>query len=199
MASSDLAATLRFLTDAGHILATAAPETSAYLLSQRNGLMFEHEMPLSDKQREHVCTCCGHIMLPGQGSNLRFKQKTRANREPCPARRSKLKEKPPSGPTKTVHCGHCSRTTEIRLPPPDPIPRRSVKAQSVSKPPPLGSGSSLPQTPQEALPQKTSANASSKKRAKTRKAGLQALLDQSNAARNTPGLGLSLADFMEKK
>jgi hypothetical protein len=44
---------------------------------------------------------------------------------------------------------------------------------------------------------KLSANASSKKRAKNRKQGLQALLQQSSSSRPQVGLGLSLADFMQ--
>ncbi|KXX82773.1 hypothetical protein MMYC01_200746 [Madurella mycetomatis] len=203
MGSNELAATLNFLTDAGHALAATAPETSAYLLSRRNGLMFEHEMPLSDKQREHVCTCCGHIMLLGQGSNLRFKQQKGVKWGHCSTRRSKPKplqsrpSQPRAGLIKTTTCGYCSRATEVKLPAPAPTSRRNMKAQKASAPPTTGAGSSLP--PQETPLPKTGANASSKRRAKSRKAGLQALLDQSDAARSTrPGLGLSLADFMER-
>lgn len=204
MTSSELAATLSFLTDAGHVLAATAPETSAYLLSRRNGLMFEHEMAPSDKQREHVCTCCGHIMLLGQGSSLRFKQQKGPKWGHGSTRRSKPKplqsrpSQPRVGLFKTTTCGYCSRATEVELPTPAPISRRNTKVQKVSVPSMTGVDSSLP--PQEAPLQKTGANASSKRRAKSRKAGLQALLDQSDAARGSrPGFGLSLADFMEKK
>ncbi|KAL2020115.1 hypothetical protein VTK56DRAFT_8720 [Thermocarpiscus australiensis] len=204
MASSELSETLKFLTDAGHLLATTAPETSAYLMSRRTELMFEHDVAPSDKQRQHVCSCCGHIMLLGQGSDLKIKHAKRSNRKSRSAYFTKCKKvqslrvEPESrpGPTKVIACGHCGRFTEVKLPPPAPISRRKVpkaSAPGVAETPSSASAS------QATSSQKTSANASSKKRAKSRKAGLQALLDQSNAARNTgPGLGLSLADFMAK-
>jgi hypothetical protein len=205
MAHNEQTTTLSFLTDAAHLLATTAPETSAYLMSRRNELMFEHEMPLSDKQRHHVCTCCGHIMLLGKGSRLQVKSEIR------PSKKNKSRSigstGPPHnpGPTKAITCGHCGRLTNIKLPAPAPISRRKVKVEKVTK----TLGASGPSTTahaqaqahaQETASQKASSNASSKKRAKSRKAGLQALLDQSSASRNSRpgGLGLSLADFMAK-
>jgi hypothetical protein len=204
MASNELTtATLRFLTEAGHLLATTVPETSAYVLSRRNDLMFEHEMPLSDKQRQHVCTCCGHIMLLGQGSDIQFIPGKRPIKKSRPVPGSKGKAMRPlgpqtsSGPTKAITCGHCNRLTEVKLPAPGAISRRKVKVATTTKTSGSGAGASLSSTAQEMPSQKATSNASSKKRAKSRKAGLQALLSQSSASR--PGLGLSLADFMEKK
>jgi hypothetical protein len=196
MAAQELPATRRFLTDAAHLLATTAPETSAYLMSRRNDLMFEHEMPLADKQREHVCTCCGHIILPGKGSHLQVKSEGRPDKKKTRSAR----KTPGSGPAKVVTCGHCGRLTSIKLPAPTPISRRKLKVEKAARASGLGASSSLSaSTSTEATSHKASSNASSKKRAKSRKAGLQALLDQSNASRNSrPGLGLSLADFMEK-
>ncbi len=210
MASNDLTpVTLRFLTDAGHLLATAAPETSAYMMNRRSDLMFEHhEMPVTDKQREKVCSCCGHIMRLGEGSRLQVKpekrpatkrrfgngSKDKAGKD-SKSRRPQGHEQTPSGPTKAITCGLCARFTEIQLPAPAPISRRKVKIEKANKT--AGVGASLSSTALEAPSQKATSNASSKKRAKSRKAGLQALLSQSSALR--PGLGLSLADFMDKK
>lgn len=207
MAPSEPTAALRFLTDAGHLLATSAPETSAYLMSRRNDLMFAHEIPQSDRQRQHVCSCCGHIMLYGQGSSLEINPGKKANRVSRSARRWKgsdaktLRPEPRSGPTKIMTCGHCGRQTKLTLPPPAPISRRKARGQTGPRVSGPGEASSVSSnTPKETLMPRASANASSKKRAKSRKAGLQALLNQSNAARNSmPGLGLSLADFMDKK
>lgn len=208
MASNELAATLRFLTDAGHLLATTVPEASAYLLSRRNDLMFEHEVPLSDKQRQHVCSCCGHIMLPGQGSDLEVKPEKKTDRTrrsarlPTAKRAQSIRRQPRlSGPTKSITCGLCGRQTEVKLPAPAPISRRDPTSQRHhSAPTPReGAASSASSVSQETPAQRSSANASSKKRAKARKAGLQALLDQSSARGSRPGLGLSLADFLEKK
>jgi hypothetical protein len=205
MTSNEATATLRFLTDAGHLLAGAVPETSAYLLRRRNELMFEHEMPLSDRQRQNVCGCCGHIVLLGLGSELQVEAGKRTGKGPRSTRGLKVNKargKPlqtRSGPTKAITCGHCGRFTKVELPAPAPITRHKVKAGKPPKASGPGVNLSLSSASQEPPSQKSSANASSKKRAKSRKAGLQALLNQSNAARNTgPGLGLSLADFMQK-
>ncbi len=205
MASNELtAATLRFLTDAGHLLAAVAPETSAYVMSRRNALMFEHEMPVSDKHRQHVCGCCGHIMLLGSGSHLQVKPGKRPNKKLRSAQRSKgmhakrLDPETTSGPTKAITCGHCGRLTEVKLPAPGPISRRKDKMEKViAKASGQRAAPGSSSAAQEVPSQKATSNASSKKRAKSRKAGLQALLEQSSASR--PGLGLSLADFMAKK
>ena len=205
MASNELtAATFRFLTDAGHLLAAAAPEMSAYVMSQRNALMFEHEMPMSDKHRQHVCGCCGHIMLFGNGSHLQVRPGKRPNKQPGSARRSKgkgakqLGPQTTSGPTKAITCRHCGRLTEVGLPAPGPISRRKdVMEKGIAKPSGQRAAPGSSSAAQEMPAQKATSNASSKKRAKSRKAGLQALLNQSSASR--PSLGLSLADFMAKK
>jgi hypothetical protein len=201
MAHNEQTTTLSFLTDAAHLLATTAPETSAYLMSRRNDLMFEHEVPLSDKQRQHVCSCCGYIMLPGKGSCLQVKSGIR------PSRKNKLRSTGSTGgphnpgPTKAITCGHCGRLTNVKLPAPAPISWRKVKVEKMAKAlGASGSSTTAQAQAQETASQKASSNASSKKRAKSRKAGLQALLDQSSASRNSRpgGLGLSLADFMAK-
>jgi hypothetical protein len=205
MNSTELTASLSFLSDAGHLLAITAPETSAYLMSRRNDLMFEHELTLSDKHRQHICSCCGHIMLLGQGSELQVKAEQTNSQKSRPSQKLKGngqgKPRPQTslGPMKVFTCGHCGRLTNIKLPAPPSITRRKAKADKVDKPSGLGVGASLFGTAQETTSQKITSNASSKKRAKSRKAGLQALLSQSSASRNSgPGLGLSLADFMQR-
>ncbi|KAK3397012.1 hypothetical protein B0T20DRAFT_247247 [Sordaria brevicollis] len=221
----ELSRALDHLTDAAHLLATTAPETSAFLMSQRGNLMFENDIPGSDVQRQHVCSCCGHIMIPGQGSTLKFehqkgvRKRARAGQKftktPAQTKQQQTRETR-KGPIKRITCGHCKKHTEIKFPAPAPISRRSLNlvtqpqqqapkttttTTTGPKPntaPTLGSlGGLSAQKP--ATPSGT-ASANSKKRAKSRKAGLQALLDQSNASKSArPGLGLSLADFMQKK
>lgn len=195
MATDTLTPTLHFLTDAAHLLAQTAPETSAHLMSQRGALMFHHDVPLSDVQRQHVCGSCGHIMVPGGADRLKLesnKAQRRKRKGKATAGRAVAQK---TGLRKTLTCGMCGRYTQITLPPAPPIVRRAQRAK--------GSGSSsvpadqAPAAPAAApAPAKPSANASSKKRAKNRKQGLQALL-QSQAA-SGPQVGLSLSDFMKK-
>ena len=193
MATDALTPTLHFLTDAAHLLAQTAPETSAHLMSQRGALMFHNDLSLSDVQRQHVCGSCGHIMVPGKADLLKLESSKAQRRKRKGVATAGRADAQKTGLRKTRACGMCGRYTQIALPPAPPIVRRSKRAK--------GSGaSSLPadQPPAApapaAAPAKPSANASSKKRAKNRKQGLQALL-QSQA---TPKVGLSLSDFMKK-
>ncbi|KAM7209469.1 hypothetical protein V8F20_000207 [Naviculisporaceae sp. PSN 640] len=196
MSSTGLPATLDFLTDAGHLLASTAPEISAHLMKQRGNLLLEHEIPQSDVQRQHVCSCCGHIMVPGDGSVLKIEHKKALEKKASRSVKSKSKIITPSsismatcGPTKVLTCGHCGRFTKINLPAPASISRRKMKKEGWPK-----AASMETKAPQDsAFSLKVTANANSKKRAKSRKAGLQALLDASQSSR--PELGLSLADF----
>ncbi|KAL2265505.1 hypothetical protein VTJ83DRAFT_6605 [Remersonia thermophila] len=201
----DLNATLSFLTDAAHLLTATSPETSAYLMSRRNDLMFAHEMPLSDKQRQQVCTSCGNILLLGHGSQMEIRSEKRPrNKKKKKSGAATVKSR--TGPAKVITCGRCSRVTNVQLPAPPPVLRPKMKgkmgekmfghpgvAASAATTPPL----SMTTEAELTQPKPTSSSAGSKKRAKSRKAGLQALLSQSGSSR--PGLGLSLADFLDKK
>ncbi|KAK3952190.1 hypothetical protein QBC32DRAFT_147041 [Pseudoneurospora amorphoporcata] len=223
--STELSATLDFLTDAAHLLATTAPETSAFLMNQRGNLMFENELSQSDVQRQHVCSCCGHIMIPGQGSTLKFehqkavRKRTKAGQKfiktPVQTKRQIHLPEPRKGPVKRITCGHCEKQTEIKFPAPPPISRRSInlrtqlqQQQQQQQAPKTTATGLKPNTAPilgslgglSAQKPTSSSSANSKKRAKSRKAGLQALLDQSSnsSKASRPGLGLSLADFMQK-
>lgn len=212
MAVADPARRLDYLNDAAHLLVTTAPETSAYLMWKRNSLMFDHGVSQSDAHRQHVCGSCGHIMIPGQGSTLQMKT-ARAVRK----RHPRSRRKPPgprqmttspsdrsaqrtpevmeeSGTTqKRVNCGMCGRYTKIDIPaaPPNSRLKRTIKTSSQTSQP----GGHVSPTEK---PAKVAANASSKKRAKSRKQGLQALLQQSQAPNPRAGFGLNLADFLKK-
>jgi RNase P subunit RPR2 len=193
MSASDAAAHLNYLSDAAHLLAFTAPETSSYLMTQRDGLMFANELEPSTTQRQHVCGACGRIMILGHSSTLKLEAKellrtkrsrhTSAVSKACALTRSDAR----AVPSKVFTCEGCGRYTRVQLPAPAPIPRKKMASPAVTK-------------TVEAAKQPASANANSKKRAKNRKAGLQALLSQSQAGSSSArsGLGLSLSDFMKK-
>lgn len=237
MSLDTLPASLSFLTDASHLLATTSPEISAHLMTQRNSLMFHHDLEQSDVQRQHVCGCCGHIMIPGQGSTLKLEtdktlRKKKNPKQSQSSKRGKRTEQPAmtshSETTpktrKCIECGKCGRVTSIAIPPLPPISRSRQKLAAKRRPtspnpethnkrrklassPDPGNATSQDgkadakaAAPVEQPTKPSSANASSKKRAKSRKQGLQALLQQSQSASSTPqgGLGLSLSDFLKK-
>ncbi|CAJ2511321.1 Uu.00g069460.m01.CDS01 [Anthostomella pinea] len=201
MADDLTPASLRFLSDAAHLLATSAPQTSAHLMIQRNSLMFSHDIPQSDAQRQHVCGSCGHIMISGQVDVLDIESDEARRKKIASQGKSVKKDEPRKGCRKRVTCGSCGSYTKINLPPANAITRRRLKQSSrfaaVANTPSISTPSNhSPAPPLEVA--RPSANASSKKRAKNRKQGLQALLQQSSNAKPSVGLGLSLADFMKK-
>ncbi|KAF4979712.1 hypothetical protein FZEAL_4140 [Fusarium zealandicum] len=184
MALSELPGTMDYLTDAAHLLRTTAPETSAHLM----GLLLQQQgVALSDVQRQHVCGGCGLIMIPGQEATLKFGTrkdvpKKAKGAQPTTNSTPKLTQEP-RGPCKTFHCNNCQQDTKIQLPPPGPaVRRKAVMASRVKK----------PTAPIETA--KPTANASSKKRAKNRKTGLQALLSGQKQQAANP---LSLSHFMK--
>ena len=191
---------LDFLNEAAHFLAAASPTTSAYLMSCQSELTFTNEIPQSDLQREHVCGCCGHIFVPGRGSSLKIEPKKTVDKN---SRRIKQQQARPDGlpkqkggVSKLFTCENCGRYTRITLPPAAPMSRRKIAKKPTTQQ--LAPTTQVTMPTQDEATQRSAganANAGSKKRAKSRKAGLQALLAQSNTARSP---GLSLADFMKK-
>ncbi|KAF5253177.1 hypothetical protein FANTH_1882 [Fusarium anthophilum] len=186
MAVSELPGTIDFLTDAAHLLRATAPETSAHLMSQRGHLLQQYGVTVSDVQRQHVCGGCGIIMIPGQEATLKLDARKILHRKAKGKKSSGNSTPKPTGdlqgPCKILHCDNCQRDTKIVLPPPGPAVRRKTAQSKVKK----------VSTPVE-QPKQTS-NASSKKRAKSRKAGLQALLSGQKQQTTNP---LSLSHFMK--
>ncbi|CAK7227548.1 hypothetical protein SCUCBS95973_006577 [Sporothrix curviconia] len=164
-------AQLHFLTDAAHLMRQAAPGTSAYLMSRRIDIASASQaaavaagtapiaaLPHTDVQRQHVCTSCGLILVPGSdGTTLAIQSgrptaKNRKARRLEAERKRKQKQtrdenttvsekpKPPHAPvahagiTKVYTCGLCSRETRIALPPPPPLSKqRKPKAAAKAK------------------------------------------------------------------
>jgi hypothetical protein len=211
MANDTLGASLRFLSDAAHLLVTTAPETSAHLMTQRNVLMFENGLHPTDLQRQHTCGSCGHIMVADHGSDIKIEpRKPTRHAGKGKQNRRRQSDSAASGVHKRLICGMCGRYTSIAISPAPPISRRRLKRPSATlassdatpailRRPGEGPGPG-PASPSLTPPVKPTANASSKKRAKSRKQGLQALLQQSQASRSTSqfGSGLSLSDFLKK-
>ncbi|CAN8104438.1 unnamed protein product [Discula destructiva] len=191
---------LHFLGDAAHLLAQTAPQTSAFLMRRRNEVLRRNDVPLSHAQRQYACSACGHIMLPGQGNDtlevrtdkvsktrkLSRSRKAAANPRTTPPAQPRAT---PRGTSKVMSCGSCFKKTVLKLEGPGRI-SRSQKVTQQSK--------VLKESGPQAAPEPKSASASSKKRAKNRKAGLQALLDQKQGSASSSGFGLSLSDFMQK-
>ncbi|EJP66648.1 RNAse P Rpr2/Rpp21/SNM1 subunit domain-containing protein [Beauveria bassiana ARSEF 2860] len=180
MAAAEILLKTNFLSDAAHLLRFAAPETSAYLMSDCADHLSKQGSCVSDIYRQHVCTACGHIMIPGHATELRLEARRSCRQKSTSHRNGAVTA--PTSPSKILACGHCKSVTRIRLAAPDKAARtkasrsknETIPGPSIEKP-------------------KPNTNASSKKRAKNRKAGLQALL----SSQQKPSAGLSLASFMK--
>ncbi|CAI4212561.1 unnamed protein product [Parascedosporium putredinis] len=193
MATLNLQARLSYLTDAAHLLAASAPETSSYLMDKRNSLTAKHGIAISDVEKQHACAACGNILIPGSSALAEAEPPTLGpigyvKRSGKSAGQPKVER---VGITKTVSCDRCARTTVVQLPP-APVVGHVKRHQRAKAAKPLDKVSAA----EVPVAKTTSVNAVSKKRAKNRKAGLQALLADSKAAK--PSSGLSLASFMKK-
>jgi ribonuclease MRP protein subunit SNM1 len=191
MESSESTARLQYLNESARFLATSAPATSKYLMSQFNSLMFEAEIEQPEPQSRKSCLACGTIMILGWEGTA--KVQSAASRRKSRQQESK---KPSSREKSMVYtCGSCFKTTRHRLEPAPSISRVKKGAlQSVSVSKPVATALNNPSIPP------ANANANSKKRARTRKlGGLGALLANKKASEaRSSGFGLDLMDLMKQ-
>lgn len=189
--ATDLSKRLHFLNDAAHLLIKSAPETSSYLMDSRRSLMANNGVRRSDAEKQQSCIGCGQIVVVGQGTSLKIetvgqvqsrKVKTRAT-----SKSKHNKTNDPPALCKTYTCERCGAFTRITLPKPAAPLRREAgrRTRALSKP-----------GPPAVVAKQPTANTNSKKRAKARKAGLQALVD--DRPKSGLGSGLSLSSFLKK-
>ncbi|KFY75009.1 hypothetical protein V499_05028 [Pseudogymnoascus sp. VKM F-103] len=198
-AAGALSAQLKYLTDAAHLMAFSAPGSSSHLMSRCNLLMFSNDINQSDSHRRHVCGGCGNIMTPGWTSTVK-------NEVQRPPRSRQTRKRKASAITQAAErsmvytCDRCKRETRQVITTtalPRIASRRAEQSNLTSGEAPerLTSASES----QAATPTTPSANASSRKRAKSRKqGGLQALLAKNKEAsqNSSSGFGLDLMDLM---
>ncbi|KAF2706609.1 hypothetical protein K504DRAFT_470687 [Pleomassaria siparia CBS 279.74] len=188
---------LDFLREAAHLLAIPSPTTSATLGTARDRLFEEHDADLDAPKKEwnalrrEVCGACGNLMIPGRTCEVAYHVRSKvigkkANKDTSkPASTSERPEK-----DVVYSCLRCNRTTIQPLP-----PRPSRHAKQLTRANDMGSHMGASNVHAKSTETKA-ANASSKQRKKTRKGGLQALLDKSKT-QTSGSLGLDLMDFMQ--
>lgn len=181
MASEGLSARLKYLNKSANLLAIAAPSTSCHLMSRRNSLIAENDLPLSEAQKRSACRACGTIMVLGWEGTMG--EKTRSRR---------TKKTPQSGQdikkaVLSYKCDTCGRQTRFESGPKPPAYRRKSASSKLN--------STSVTTATTSVEVKTNA----KKRSKARKrGGLEALLAAKKTEPETSGFGLDLMDFMKK-
>jgi len=183
MNSPEQSARLRYLNDAAHLLMTMAPTTSKYLMSRCNSLIFDSGLERSESQRRQTCGACGTIMVTSWEATVQVQsQRSRRN--------SSKTQKVAPNPTKEVvyNCDSCGKKTHFKLPP--AAAKRKAVVRGGQKTAALQQGKLQPS-------QIVTASSSSKKRAKARKGGLEALLASKKATgAQQPSFSLDLMDFM---
>ncbi|OJD37779.1 rnase p rpr2 rpp21 snm1 subunit domain-containing protein [Diplodia corticola] len=206
----DLSARLKHLDGAAHVLALASPETSSFLESQYSHLLAENDLNPPESRTREVCGACGTILIPGilctvtqeQARPRKPKEKGSKVQKPEPSEAGKCYK------MKTYSCLRCSSKTRLQVPSSKTRmgARKPAKATAVAMPPlttaactqtqAVESGAAVPAVA-PASPAPAAANVSSKKRAKARKGGLQALLANSKKeTKPANGFGLDLMDLM---
>ncbi|KAF9740884.1 hypothetical protein PMIN06_012171 [Paraphaeosphaeria minitans] len=189
-------ARLRFLKQAAYQLTTSAPTVSAALSSNyiRSVIGAEDDLQHAKKEwdtlRREVCGACGNILLPGWSASLSH-----------PSRHTRAHKQAPTlatlpGKTLVSTCLRCDRKSVQAL-------RSRARKHVSSKPIRTEAEATKPPDVYKATVQdqdkvNKSANATSKQRKKSRKGGLQAMLEKNKSqSSGQGGLGLDLMDFMQ--
>ncbi|KAL5120225.1 hypothetical protein ACEQ8H_001782 [Pleosporales sp. CAS-2024a] len=179
-----------YLHEAAHLLAFSAPSASAFLGAAKNRLIHDAGRDLTAKEqdmlRRETCGACGNLLVPAWSCQINSLPKRRTTQSRNKAQTHRL-----SAPTCMVYqCLRCRRQTEQELP---PKPRRQLKRASANSSTQLPILTDKPLAQDDVRAPKT-ANASSKQRQKSRKGGLQAMLERNKTQKSAPGL--DLMDFM---
>ena len=193
MPVSDHTPRLNYLRDSGHFLDSLSPSTAAYIRSVHNQILHSQFKSLNQRQKDSFCGACGTIRAPEKTKTVEIKKK--------PV--SKVSKKASDAAT-IYKCHRCHRRTTKRSrrdPTLSSRPKTTTETNSTStiqQPTERPSQQPGPQPgaelAEEDKPSKSAENASSKKRAKTRKGGLQALL-ASKQQSSKPSL--DLFDFLQ--
>ncbi len=205
-ASDTITHQLKFMNDAAHLLAMAAPASSSHIMSQRDNIMFANEMEVSEVHKRHVCGGCGAIKVPGWG--LEVEKPTATTRSRRKARSKAAGKAVKESTTKPRDlgviidiCTRCNRKTRHSIL--KPTPQRIHKSNQLATRPSLANASIPPSSTafdarEPTAPTSTSTNTAKKKRSKAKQGGLQALLAKNKEAQSSSkGFGLDLMDLMK--
>jgi RNase P subunit RPR2 len=188
--TESVASRASYLQEAAHLLAVSSPTASAFFGSARNRLVEETESEIPTKERDalrrETCGACGNLLIPGWSCEVSSKPKTQQK-----SHKAKSMANTTGFPTTTIYeCLRCGRRTEQTL---QAKARRQLKRpkKPVTTLPDITT--SIRMKVDEPKAPKT-ANASSKQRQKTRKGGLQAMLEKNKTQKASQDL--DLMDFL---
>ncbi|KAJ4296580.1 hypothetical protein N0V90_006627 [Kalmusia sp. IMI 367209] len=196
MATDPSEARLNFLRQAAYQLATSAPAVSATISSAYTYSAIETENDLQrarkkwDTLRREICGACGSILLVGWSSSMAHQSHTAS------AKKGRA-EMPKTSKKQIVHtCLRCDRKSVQFLQSRAPKHVNSKVQHDIAEAADLGLPDRQAKEDQNKIMK--SANATSKQRRKSRKGGLQAMLEKNKTQiSGQGGLGLDLMDFMQ--
>ncbi len=174
-----LSARLKHMHVCARTLAMSSPSTAAFIESQIDKLVMEHDMPITAARRREICGACGSIMACAGTNAIKCSE---------------------AGDMTCQCCG--AITTQPVRARPEPTAARAVlpvPEQDIESP----ARSSIVTPPKETTPstRHKSSNIRSKERAKTRKqSSLRSMLvksQQSVTPTRSSGYGIDLMDFMK--
>ena len=195
---------LDYLKKSAELLVSESPSTSAHLLAVHTQILHNNFRPLNHRHHETFCGACGSIRRP------EWTKKTNVSAKSKPQRSNRKVSKEPRDETTVYTCLRCRRRTvkSHRRGITSQSSLSDIKAQTLSQPESTNSPSKmahdLPQNVSNdremAQANKASENASSKKRAKTRKqGGLQALLESKQQQKSqSASSSLDIFDFLQQ-
>lgn len=196
---------LKYLKDAAHVLNVNSPSTAAHLLTDHNRILHADSRSLTFSQHRVICAACGSIRMPEWPKELLaagpHNQKRRKNTDNGATRTASMtkghdeetEERPAFREYKCMRCHHTKLIPEMR-------PPKSLDERLSAHPLPVqaqASSTRLQKHPNTGI-SKSAENASSKKRAKTRKdKGLLAALSAGkNQQPSNSSQSFDLFDFM---
>ena len=207
---SAISTRLRYLNNAAHLLALTAPQASAQMMSQQVQLAVDNDVQLSQSRERDFCTACGNVFVPGWTVEVGI-QSVRA----CKGRKRKGQKEgvrrvtalpATSQPAVAIlsrreiqsACKLCSRTTRYSLRNEKPHPVTTVPSTTAGDLDDVLSASASKATP----PQSTTGTPGNRKRVRSKKLGLHAMVAQSQSGDASIGpnatFGLDLMDFMKQ-
>ncbi|KAL1959137.1 hypothetical protein VTO42DRAFT_2924 [Malbranchea cinnamomea] len=203
---------LDFLKNSAQALHADSPSTAAYLLATHSQLIIDQGKALTPNQTRQFCPACGSIRLPGWTSTVFTTQKKRKKdrRSGKTADATEPSSRSP-GSRIVYRCLRCDRHVIQPLQKPTRFtnkqPQNTVTSSSISQTTlsPTPASPIAPPAVQSSLSnltdeKKRSENASSKRRAKSRKnQGLLAMLaaNKQESRSHTPSASLDLLDFLQ--
>lgn len=205
MASSAIKARLNFLAASAHLYSSAAPATSAHLMLECKRFATSNGIEMKETESKPSCGACGTVLVSGLTSRTFVAGPRRSKKAQLKSRHKAQAMQGVASKLVISKCLVCRRSTKTPL---MTATRSGISGPKSSGSRPLPSATSLPKEVNSSATniaghethKVSSANLSSKKRAKARKqSGLQAMLEKSKIPdTQSPGFGLELMDFMMK-